>query len=237
MLGQKAHVENLHEMTAAGVVQARRRTGEQLGQDQGVAEQIGGGLLAQAALPRYLDGDGSHEAAAKILLGPEDGAEDAAGLHVEQLVLAVECAAEQALFQRRSTFHGWPLSCGSRLFFHYTAWRAGGVSPLLAPISPLLAPTGGLPPSLALAAAVNPCNIIIPGPSRRREAFIPIRSQRKDPIMVERRIELNRRYHRKKKMTKLKARLAAAKNNHERELILKKIHVLSPWWKEPAPQS
>jgi hypothetical protein len=55
--------------------------------------------------------------------------------------------------------------------------------------------------------------------------------------MVERRTELKRRYHRKKKLTKLKARLAAAKNNHERELILKKIRVLSPWWQEPAAQS
>jgi hypothetical protein len=54
--------------------------------------------------------------------------------------------------------------------------------------------------------------------------------------MVERRTELNRRYHRKQKMAKLKARLAAAKNNHEREQILKKIHVLSPWWTEPAAQ-
>jgi hypothetical protein len=52
--------------------------------------------------------------------------------------------------------------------------------------------------------------------------------------MVERRIELNRRYHRKKKMAKLKARFAAAKNQHERDLILKKIHVLSPWWEAPA---
>lgn len=52
--------------------------------------------------------------------------------------------------------------------------------------------------------------------------------------MVERRSELNRRYHRAQKMRKLKARLAAAKNNHEREAILKKIHVLSPWWQEPA---
>ncbi len=55
--------------------------------------------------------------------------------------------------------------------------------------------------------------------------------------MVERRTELNRRYHRKKKLTKLKARLAAAKNNHERELILKKIHILSPWWQEPKAES
>jgi hypothetical protein len=55
--------------------------------------------------------------------------------------------------------------------------------------------------------------------------------------MVERRMELKRRYHRKKKMTKLKARLAAAKNSHEREQILKKIHVLSPWWQEPKLES
>ena len=52
--------------------------------------------------------------------------------------------------------------------------------------------------------------------------------------MVERRSELDRRYHRKKKMAKLKARLAAAKTGGDREAILKKIHILSPWWKEPA---
>lgn len=55
--------------------------------------------------------------------------------------------------------------------------------------------------------------------------------------MVERRSELKRRYHRKKKMAKLKARLADAKSNSERETILKKIRILSPWWQEPAPQS
>jgi hypothetical protein len=55
--------------------------------------------------------------------------------------------------------------------------------------------------------------------------------------MVERRTELNRRYHRKKKLAKLKARLAAAKNNHEREQILKKIHILSPWWQEARAES
>jgi hypothetical protein len=55
--------------------------------------------------------------------------------------------------------------------------------------------------------------------------------------MVERRSELNRRYHRKKKLAKLKARLAEAKNNAEREAILKKIHLISPWWQEPTPQS
>jgi ribosomal protein L18 len=52
--------------------------------------------------------------------------------------------------------------------------------------------------------------------------------------MVERRMELKRRYHRKKKMAKLKMRLAAAKSNHDKEVILKKIHILSPWWQEPA---
>jgi hypothetical protein len=52
--------------------------------------------------------------------------------------------------------------------------------------------------------------------------------------MVERRIELNRRYHRKAKMAKLKKKLAAAKSNHDKEVILKKIHAISPFWKEPA---
>jgi hypothetical protein len=52
--------------------------------------------------------------------------------------------------------------------------------------------------------------------------------------MVERRTELNRRFHRKKKLAKLKAKLATAKTNHDKELILKKIHVLSPWWAESA---
>jgi hypothetical protein len=52
--------------------------------------------------------------------------------------------------------------------------------------------------------------------------------------MVERRTELKRRYHRKKKMAKLKARLAAAKDGREREAVLKKIHIMSPFWTEPA---
>jgi hypothetical protein len=55
--------------------------------------------------------------------------------------------------------------------------------------------------------------------------------------MVERRTELNRRYHRKKKLAKLKARLAGAKDGREKEAILKKIHILSPWWKEPTAQA
>ena len=52
--------------------------------------------------------------------------------------------------------------------------------------------------------------------------------------MVERRSELKRRYHRKAKLAKLKAKLAAAKDGREKESILKKIHILSPWWTEPA---
>ncbi len=52
--------------------------------------------------------------------------------------------------------------------------------------------------------------------------------------MVERRSELKRRYHRKEKMAKLKVKLAAAKNGGEKDVILKKIHVLSPWWVEPV---
>ena len=46
--------------------------------------------------------------------------------------------------------------------------------------------------------------------------------------MVERRIELDRRFQRKKKMTKLKAKLAAAKDPRDRDTILKKIHRISP---------
>jgi hypothetical protein len=51
--------------------------------------------------------------------------------------------------------------------------------------------------------------------------------------MVERRSELNRRYHRKKKLFKLKAKLAHAKDERERETVLRKIHLLSPDWQEP----
>ncbi len=52
--------------------------------------------------------------------------------------------------------------------------------------------------------------------------------------MVERRIELNRRYRRKAKMKKLKLKLAATKEGRERDAVLHKIHLLSPWWQEPA---
>ena len=52
--------------------------------------------------------------------------------------------------------------------------------------------------------------------------------------MVERKSELKRRYHRKKKMAKLKARLPQAKTDHDRQLLVQKILAISPEWKEPA---
>jgi hypothetical protein len=55
--------------------------------------------------------------------------------------------------------------------------------------------------------------------------------------MVERKIELRRRYKRKDKMKKLKAKLAAAKDSKDREKILYKIHCLSPSWQEPKAES
>jgi hypothetical protein len=51
--------------------------------------------------------------------------------------------------------------------------------------------------------------------------------------MVERRKELDRRYQRKKKMAKLKAKLAAAKDPTAKDTILKKIRLISPWWVMP----
>jgi hypothetical protein len=53
--------------------------------------------------------------------------------------------------------------------------------------------------------------------------------------MVERKTELKRRQQRVKKLRKLKARLAAAKDHRHRDEILKKIHIISPWWTEPKP--
>jgi len=52
--------------------------------------------------------------------------------------------------------------------------------------------------------------------------------------MVERRIELDRQYHRKKKMKKLKARLSATKDDKVREATLLKIKRISPFWTEPG---
>lgn len=51
--------------------------------------------------------------------------------------------------------------------------------------------------------------------------------------MVERRIELDRRYHRKGKMRKLKAKLVTA-TGEDREKILYKIKRLSPFWTEAS---
>lgn len=52
--------------------------------------------------------------------------------------------------------------------------------------------------------------------------------------MVERKIELKRRQGRRKKMFKLKALLAKAKEGRDKDAILLKIRHLSPWWKEPV---
>ena len=52
--------------------------------------------------------------------------------------------------------------------------------------------------------------------------------------MVERKKELKRRFHRKKKIPKLKVKLAAAKTEAEKSKILGKIS-LSPEWVEPEP--
>jgi hypothetical protein len=64
----------------------------------------------------------------------------------------------------------------------------------------------------------------------------PGRPSRSIPVvedtMVERKSELKRRRHRREKMFKLKSRLAAAKDGRERENILKKIRMLSPFWTE-----
>ncbi len=52
--------------------------------------------------------------------------------------------------------------------------------------------------------------------------------------MVERRMELKRRYHRKKKMAKLKKKLETLTSESEKTKIIYKINCLSPDWK-PAP--
>ncbi len=52
-------------------------------------------------------------------------------------------------------------------------------------------------------------------------------------MAIERQIELGRRYHRKKKMDKLKAKLETA-TGADRDKVLYKIRRLSPFWTEPA---
>ncbi|MCS6864692.1 MAG: hypothetical protein RMJ56_17830 [Gemmataceae bacterium] len=51
--------------------------------------------------------------------------------------------------------------------------------------------------------------------------------------MVERRIELDRRYRRKKKMKKIKQKLETA-TGEERAKLLYKMRRLSPFWTEPT---
>ncbi|HZZ78512.1 MAG TPA: DUF6800 family protein [Gemmataceae bacterium] len=53
--------------------------------------------------------------------------------------------------------------------------------------------------------------------------------------MVERRKELRRNRTRAKKLAKLKDKLSKAKSNSEKDTVLKKIHRISPWWKEAKP--
>jgi len=52
--------------------------------------------------------------------------------------------------------------------------------------------------------------------------------------MVERKIELRRKRQRRKKLLKLKSKLARAKDSRDKDHLLQKIHKVSPWWKEPA---
>ena len=53
--------------------------------------------------------------------------------------------------------------------------------------------------------------------------------------MVERRIELDRRYTRKKKMKKIKSKLETA-TGEAREKLLYKMKRLSPFWVEPPKE-
>ena len=53
--------------------------------------------------------------------------------------------------------------------------------------------------------------------------------------MVERKSELRRQRSRRKKMLKLKSRLAKAKSNSEKDQIVKKIQRISPFWTESKP--
>ena len=53
--------------------------------------------------------------------------------------------------------------------------------------------------------------------------------------MVERRIELDRRYTRKKKMKKIKSKLETA-TGEAREKLLYKMKRLSPFWTEPPKE-
>jgi hypothetical protein len=50
---------------------------------------------------------------------------------------------------------------------------------------------------------------------------------------VERRTEIHRRRHRRQKLMKLRAKLAAAGNKEERKKIIEKIQRISPFVKIP----
>jgi hypothetical protein len=52
--------------------------------------------------------------------------------------------------------------------------------------------------------------------------------------MVERKSELKRRYHRKHKLSKLKRKLGAAKTDHDRDAVIRKIQVIAPGWAPAA---
>jgi Family of unknown function (DUF6800) len=64
--------------------------------------------------------------------------------------------------------------------------------------------------------------------------FSETRGKQGHCIMVERKIELRRTRTRRAKLTKLKGKLAKAKTGGDRDVILKKIHRISPFWKEPV---
>lgn len=51
--------------------------------------------------------------------------------------------------------------------------------------------------------------------------------------MVERRMELTRRYHRKKKVRKLKLKIARTTDERAKAKLVEKIRFLSPEW-QPA---
>jgi|688.fasta_scaffold06576_6 hypothetical protein len=50
--------------------------------------------------------------------------------------------------------------------------------------------------------------------------------------MVERRKELDKRYQRKKKLGKLKLKLAQAATPGDKDAVVQKILKISPWWSE-----
>src|SRR5438270_13132590 len=49
--------------------------------------------------------------------------------------------------------------------------------------------------------------------------------------MVERKIELRRRRARRKKLIKLRDKLATAKEGKEKHTVLRMMHIIGPWWR------